>query len=83
MIQASDRCFFGTRIGNAGKRGLDETGKDPVNRNDEEEFAVVSIRDATATSLRAKRSNPALPPQRKAGLLPPSLSELRRTASPA
>jgi hypothetical protein len=36
MIQASDRGFFGTRIGNAGKCRLDETGKYPINENDEE-----------------------------------------------
>jgi hypothetical protein len=33
MIQASDRGFFGTRIANAGKCALDETGKHPVNGN--------------------------------------------------
>jgi hypothetical protein len=35
-LQASDRCFSGTRIGNTGKCALDETGKYPVNENDEE-----------------------------------------------
>jgi len=41
--QATNRCFFGTRIGNAGKCALDKIGKYPVNENDEEIFERVSI----------------------------------------
>jgi hypothetical protein len=44
MIQARDRGAFRKRIGNAGKCALDETGKYPVNENDEGKSADVSIR---------------------------------------
>ena len=54
MLQASDRDDFGARIENAGKCALEETGKHPVNGNDEEEFAVVSIRDGS--QMRAASS---------------------------
>jgi hypothetical protein len=45
-IHASDRWDFDGHIEDAGKCGLDETGKYPVNRNDEEILASALIRDA-------------------------------------
>jgi hypothetical protein len=55
MIQASNHGFFGTRIGNAGKRALEENGKYPVNENDEETLPIVPIRDDNAPRHCEKR----------------------------
>jgi hypothetical protein len=46
-IHASNRGDVGTRIENAGKCGLDETGKQEVNESDEGTFAAVSMRDGS------------------------------------
>ena len=55
-IHASNRGDLGTRIEKAGKYGLDETGKQLVNENDEELFGRVSLRDAAQRVTRHGRA---------------------------
>jgi hypothetical protein len=41
VLHASDRAIFEDRIGSVGKQARDESGKYPVNENDEENFVRV------------------------------------------
>ena len=67
VLHARHREISAGRIGNVGKRPLDESGKYPVNENDEE-ISCADVRSASSSnsrnrteeaSLRAKRSNPS------------------------
>jgi hypothetical protein len=60
-IHASNRSDLGTRIENAGKCGLDESGKQPVNESDEEIFEGGSFRDEHNVMTRHGRACPGHP----------------------
>ena len=57
VSHARDRVIFGDRIRSVGKQARDESGKYPVNEDDEEIFAHVRAKLATsAGSIALKRS---------------------------
>jgi hypothetical protein len=71
VLQARDRAIFADRIRSVGKQARDESGKYPVNEDDEEisrceNMGTVIVRNkcrempSHSASLRAQRSNPCI-----------------------